>query len=804
MRILADVTAILGPGLIGIGAVGVPAITGLAAQMGFAATAAGTAVLAFQGVGDTLKALNKAALNPTTENLERAQTQLDKLSPAAQQFVSHLGTMIPELQKLRDVAAEGLFPGLTRGLDSLEGALPRVQGLLAAVSTELGDIAGDAGQSLASERWTPFLDFIAQEAPAALRQMADAAGNTAHAVAELFMATAPVNANFGNWLVDVTADLDKWATGLSKTKGFADFVAYLDQTGPKVAAAFGAIASAALQIVQAAAPLSGPVLDGVKALADVVSSIANSDLGTPLFTAVAALALFNRTIAVTASLQRGTFGGPAVTSIKNTGASIRGLTTDLALLNRQSSITRMPGKGFVGPLTEAQSALGRIRTSAASMGKTAALIGGIGLASSGAADKIGLTNTASLALMGTFISPGWGTAIGGAAGLLLDAAHSSGRFADEMKRANDAIRESDVSKLTASLDELKKKRDAVEGSVGTPLPRGQSRAFLDAKVLGDKADEVQKKLDMTKAAASQKLLAAGFKGTAAGIDKATESAEDFQTELQKLNDALAGRANIRDYEAALDDFTKSLHKNGQTLDINTEKGRNNQAALDAIASNALKVAQTLTGAQRATFLDAARADFVKAAKAAGLTKDAAQALADKVLGLKNVTGRPKIVIDANGAWRVIDETAARLERLTRKTYKINIAAQAAKNKDIILDIHDGTADGGTIGGARYPYADKVLVPLAPGEEVITNRNGEADRWRPLLKRINAGLANGGTVPFSTPAPVGMGIDYDRLAAALANARPLYGDVKLQPHNYSEFRREMEADQRKASRGGSPR
>jgi hypothetical protein len=58
----------------------------------------------------------------------------------------------------------------------------------------------------------------------------------------------------------------------------------------------------------------------------------------------------------------------------------------------------------------------------------------------------------------------------------------------------------------------------------------------------------------------------------------------------------------------------------------------------------------------------------------------------------------------------------------------------------------GNADGGTIPGPRYPYGDKVLRYVAPGEEVISNRNGQADRWRPVLKRINAGgMADGGTV-----------------------------------------------------------
>jgi hypothetical protein len=59
----------------------------------------------------------------------------------------------------------------------------------------------------------------------------------------------------------------------------------------------------------------------------------------------------------------------------------------------------------------------------------------------------------------------------------------------------------------------------------------------------------------------------------------------------------------------------------------------------------------------------------------------------------------------------------------------------------------GSANGGTVGGRRRPYGDKVLTYLAPGEEVISNRYGQADRNRALLKRINANrYANGGTVP----------------------------------------------------------
>lgn len=832
MRILADVTAVLGPGLVGIGAVGVPAITGLAAQLGFAATGAATMVIAFQGVGDTLKALNKAALEPTTQNLEAAQVQLEKLSPAAQEFVSHVGALLPELRKLRDVAAEGLFPGLTRALDEMESALPHVQGLIGAVADELGRIAGDTGASLASDRWTSFLDFIAREAPAALGQMADAAGNTAHAVAELWMATDPINDDFSTWLVNATADLDRWATGLSRTQGFADFMAYLDKTGPKVADAFGAIANAALQIVQAAAPLSGPVLDGVKALADVVSAIADSDLGTPLFVAVGALSLFNRTMSLTRAAGNTTFGG-FIAGQTRASLGLKSVIADLRVLTRESKLVSLPRQGFIGPLTQAQVALTRLRdprtglsATLKSVGKSAALLGGVGIAATGAADGIGLTNTASLALAGTIAGP-WGAAVGGAVGLLLDAKGAGQGFADAMNRANVAVRGFDATAIEKSIADLKKQRKDLTDVTGfgdffgdlstqalhtKPLPG----AAGPVEKIDQKLKELQGQLKVTRAEAEKGFSTDGFEATAAGIDDATSSTQDFLNKLQELSDVLAGRASFRDFEQSIDDFAARAIKRAKllgevaqaqqelanaktpeekkaarqrikdlndqadalknSLNVGTQAGRDTQAALDNIAATALRVAQGLDPIARAEFLAGARREFIKAAVAAGHTADEAKRLADRVLGLSAIKGEPKIVIDADGAWRVIDKTAAKLERLTRKTYKLNIQAQASSTIPQVLDAQ-AHASGGTVGGPRYPYGDKVLTMLAPGEEVVTNRNGEADRWRPLLKRINAGLANGGTVPFATGGPgVAVGIDYERLAKAMAAVRPMYGDA----------------------------
>mgnify|MGYP006200643203 CR=1 FL=1 len=46
---------------------------------------------------------------------------------------------------------------------------------------------------------------------------------------------------------------------------------------------------------------------------------------------------------------------------------------------------------------------------------------------------------------------------------------------------------------------------------------------------------------------------------------------------------LSKRGSIRAYEQSLDDLTRSVKENGKSLDIDTQKGRDNQEALDAIA-----------------------------------------------------------------------------------------------------------------------------------------------------------------------------------------------------------------------------
>lgn len=292
--ILADLLLTLGPAALPIGALAVPAVTALSAGLGVAVVAAGSAVLAFQGVGEALDALNKAQLEPTKDNLMDAEAAMKRISPAAREMVLQLDALGGLRTQLTDAGAEALFPGLVDALDTIVERGPEFERIIRAVNAELGDIASDAANSLTSKRWDDFFTMVERRSPGALDGMADALGNVVHGLSEILEAFIPLNGDALDWIVDATEGFDEWATGLKKTEGFKDFVGYVRENGPRVAETVSAVARAMLDIAEAAAPLGGPALKAIETMAKAVSAIADSGFSTELLAGLAAMRAINR------------------------------------------------------------------------------------------------------------------------------------------------------------------------------------------------------------------------------------------------------------------------------------------------------------------------------------------------------------------------------------------------------------------------------------------------------------------------------------------------------------------------------
>jgi TP901 family phage tail tape measure protein len=121
-------------------------------------------------------------------------------------------------------------------------------------------------------------------------------------------------------------------------------------------------------------------------------------------------------------------------------------------------------------------------------------------------------------------------------------------------------------------------------------------------------------------------------GTVIAMDKYVQA-------LFRAGDAQLGQRDAaRDYVAAFQAVDKAIAENGATLDINTAAGRNNEAAIDAVASAGMRQigAMAANGASQKDLqgkLNDTYNDLIGVAGKFGITGDAADTLARQVLGI---------------------------------------------------------------------------------------------------------------------------------------------------------------------------
>ena len=741
LAIMAQFAAMLGPSLVPIGATVIPAVTGLAAQFGFAAVAAGSLAIASQGVGTALEAMSKARLEPTAQNLSAAREAMANLAPAAQEFVRTVQSMVPAWQQLVHVGQGALFPGATDGLEAIATRLPEIERIVRRVNVTLGDMLADSGESLASERWDDFFTFLRTDATSALRDMGATLGNVGHAAANMWMAFDPLNDDFSSWLRDSAAALDEWSGKLSDSEGFNDFVAYVRKSGPQVAETFGAIGSAMVDIVTAAAPLGGPVLQIVEALADGISALADSNLGTPLLAGLAAMSLLSRATAV--------WGSSSVTAARTFVAGQAAATRANVALATRVNMTAAEVKA-------SQAAMGALGSQAA---KGAAGVAALGLAFSGLGDKVGLGNTAMMASTGMLMGP-WGAAVGAGVGLLLDwqsaqseASATAQEFASTLDQATGAMtamsREKVFDELVAegALETVEKYGLSMNGLVDAIMAggsaweeyaaannrslgatsAGQARYYAELGDLFDASSKLTDEIDQGNAyfEARASVLGDASEQTGALANAAREAARaqrQFTAAVEAANRILSGRAGLRDYEQALDDLTKTLRRNGNSLDITTRKGRENQAALDNIASSALRVAENMNKTNRVKFLQSARRDLIDAAMNFGKTRAEAAKLADRLLQTDRMRVKPKVDADTRQANDNLSTTSQRLRELHRMRTSPKVDADT-RSADSSIDRTSGKLR--ELGGMRA--TPKAQVDGGNSEGILSTIKAGIDR-----------------------------------------------------------------------------
>lgn len=199
------------------------------------------------------------------------------------------------------------------------------------------------------------------------------------------------------------------------------------------------------------------------------------------------------------------------------------------------------------------------------------------------------------------------------------------------------------------------------------------------------------------------------------IEKLVKTLRDVITlreGMRRFTDLVMGQAHaFISYEAALDRAAAALKKNGKTLNINKEKGRENRSALLDLAQAAHEATFAMADLGRpiSAIVDRMkeqRAEFIKMARAMGLTKKEAQALADK--------------------WGLIPSQVKKILTKQAKDVAFNRAAEAFNTA---LESRSGRASGGPAGGwtltgergpelVRLPFGSSV-VPAGQSAAMMT-------------------------------------------------------------------------------------
>ncbi|MGN7799047.1 hypothetical protein [Leifsonia sp. 22587] len=502
--------------------------------------------------------------------------------------------------------------------------------------------------------------------------------------------------------------------------GLERFTTYTTQVFPQVAATLGSLATLALHVAEGFSVWGGPMLGAIKAVSDALNFIPAPLLPALAAGAFAVVAAFRTWSAISAtvdgvsgSLQKaGTSGKAAFASI------IQGvLAADAAILQGTASIASgiKQWQGLTTSSDGWSEAVRKGNININNLGRTLQSVGGFWNDFAKNAD-----------IAGTTVRP----------------------LYDNVKSLDQAIASAtpeDAARAYKQLQEQMKLAGHSSSDMATLFPAATAAVHAQQQ--------------------ASKEAAAAARDNAQGLDDASTSAKKTQDAMTKLNDTLknlgsdqlnASAAAIA-FHQSIADATQAIKDNGATLDETTQKGRDNRKALDDIAQSGIALvaanqqAGTSTG-ELSQQMQSARDQFINAAVQMGINTDQANKMADQYgLVPKNVD----TAFNTSGAAAAAAAAAAVKAAYDAVERSITIRVNTIETRSTLSDLNGSQSgsgrmgtyrDGGTIHaatgltvpGVGSSGIDSVHAMLAPSEEVISNRFGQADRNRNLLKMVNAG------------------------------------------------------------------
>jgi hypothetical protein len=430
----------------------------------------------------------------------------------------------------------------------------------------------------------------------------------------LFHQANPLFVQGAQFINQIAAGFLRW----TQDGGLTSFIAYAEQQLPIVMSTLGNLVQMVTNVITAFAPIGTVVLSALDGLSWAIASIPTGDL-----------------------LMLGTFALSAFAAFKAWGA-LQPIINDISISLRGVGVSVDAALGPIGLV-----ALG-----------VTGLVTAFSLISGAQTQATQAANNWAQALEADNYQIGQQSQA-----MLAKNLHDSGQLqtAHQLGISTETYTKAVLGNKDA-LDQVNQKITAATKSANT-MKDGQLSGTDAQKQNAVAADVLKKALDgqIGSMAEGQKIAQAykdalnaanGATGTAVSMadqlrdaqTKAMNATDKFAQALQNLgNTNLSEAAANIAYQQSLADSDAALKTNGATLDINTQKGRDNMTALDNVASSAIALvaAHAKAGASTTDLTNdmaTARASFVATAQKMGATADEANHLADQY-GLipKNVT-----------------------------------------------------------------------------------------------------------------------------------------------------------------------
>lgn len=267
----------------------------------------------------------------------------------------------------------------------------------------------------------------------------------------------------------------------------------------------------------------------------------------------------------------------------------------------------------------------------------------------------------------------------------------------------------------------------------------QTTALAKAKEQNDLAAEA----GIKNSNAQDQLAGAANRAQKAMEDqaKATHDLIDAQKTLQDI--ILGERGSWRNLYDAIDAANSAVEKNGQTLDITTEAGRANQAALDDLAQSGWKLVESMekngaTMEDMQAAMQLTRDNFISVAQSMGLSADQAAALADQ-LNLIPTSIESHVTAETQAANASVDAFIAYVQAQNGGTITINAVNDSAittiletlgyaKNQDGTI-----TIDANSDPAIAQLVASVGQVDAATGTVTIDGNNDQANAKLEAIK-----------------------------------------------------------------------